>query len=92
MPRKDLYQLSLGCSNMIAIQPKTRQLLGINQQAYQALKASMSLNLRRQLLIAVCDNMAMQNRLATQLQQDLAESQSLAPSQLVAAKASTLEQ
>lgn len=58
---------------MIAIQPKTRQILGVNQQSYQALKASMSLNLRRQLLIAVCDNVAMQNQLAAQLESDLNE-------------------
>ena len=57
---------------MIAIQPKSRQILGTNQQAYQALKASMSLNLRRQLLIAVCDNVVLQNQLATQLEHDLA--------------------
>ena len=56
---------------MIATQPKTRQILGINQQAYQSLKASMSLNLRRQLLIAVCDNVVLQNQLATQLEKDL---------------------
>ncbi len=58
---------------MIAIQPKSRQILGTNQQAYQALKASMSLNLRRQLLIAVCDNVVLQNHLAAQLENDLAE-------------------
>ncbi|MEO1446816.1 MAG: hypothetical protein AAFV46_11410, partial [Cyanobacteria bacterium J06635_11] len=57
---------------MIAIQPKTRQILGVNQQSYQALKSSMALNLRRQLLIAVCDNVAMQNQLASQLETDLA--------------------
>ncbi len=57
---------------MIAIRPKSRQILGTNQQAYQALKASMSLNLRRQLLIAVCDNVVLQNQLATQLEYDLA--------------------
>lgn len=59
---------------MIAIQPKSRQLLGVNQQAYQALKSSISLNLRRQLLIAVCDDVRMQSLLATQLEKDLAQS------------------
>ena len=58
---------------MIAIQPKSRQLLGVNQQAYQALKSSISLNLRRQLLIAVCDDVRMQSLLATQLEKDLAQ-------------------
>ncbi|MEL6552170.1 MAG: hypothetical protein AAFQ63_01720 [Cyanobacteria bacterium J06621_11] len=56
-----------------AIQPKTRQILGVNQQAYQSLKASMSLNLRRQLLIAVCDNVVLQNQLSAQLERDLAQ-------------------
>ncbi len=63
---------------MIAIQPQSRQpqsrqLLGVNQQAYQALKASMSLDLRRQLLIAVCDNVVLQDQLAAQLERDLAK-------------------
>ncbi|MEL7495783.1 MAG: hypothetical protein AAGJ95_17725, partial [Cyanobacteria bacterium J06554_11] len=59
---------------MIAIQPKSRQILGVNQQAYQALKASLSLSLRRQLLIAVCDSVTLQEQLATQLETDLARS------------------
>lgn len=63
---------------MIAIQPQSRQLLGVNQQAYQSLKAAMSLNLRRQLLIAVCDNVAMQNQLAAQLQRDLVSGSAIA--------------
>ncbi|MEL7328263.1 MAG: hypothetical protein AAGJ69_00255 [Cyanobacteria bacterium J06559_1] len=63
---------------MIATQPKSRQILGINQQAYQSLRASMSLNLRRQLLIAVCDSVVLQNQLASQLEQDLAEKSWLA--------------
>jgi len=33
----------------------------------------MSLNLRRQLLVAVCDNVVLQNQLATQLENDLAQ-------------------
>ncbi len=64
---------------MIAIQPKSRQILGVNQQAYQALKTSMSLNLRRQLLVAVCDNVVLQNQLATQLENDLAQASWLPP-------------
>ena len=58
---------------MIATQPKSRQILGVNQQSYQSLKASMGLHLRRQLLIAVCDSVVMQNQLATQLEADLAK-------------------
>ncbi len=66
---------------MIATQPISRQILGVNQQAYQSLKSSLGLNLRRQLLIAVCDSVVMQNQLATQLEIDLAQTQT-APSQL----------
>ncbi|MGB3296429.1 MAG: tetratricopeptide repeat protein [Phormidesmis sp.] len=56
---------------MIAIQPQSRQILGVNQQSYQALKAAMGMNLRHQLLIAVCDDVRIQNQLATQLEVDL---------------------
>ncbi|MEL6813196.1 MAG: tetratricopeptide repeat protein [Cyanobacteria bacterium J06598_3] len=72
---------------MIAIQPKTRKILGFNQQSYQALKSSMALNLRRQLLIAVCDNVEMQNQLATQLERDLAKG---GPTSLDAAQLASL--
>jgi len=65
---------------MIATQPISRQILGVNQQSYQSLKSSMELNLRRQLLIAVCDSVVMQNQLATQLEADLAQTRT-APSQ-----------
>ena len=66
---------------MIATQPISRQILGVNQQSYQSLKSSMGLNLRRQLLIAVCDSVVMQNQLATQLEVDLAQART-APSQI----------
>ena len=56
---------------MIAVQPKSRQILGINQQAYQALRSALSLNLRRQLFIAVCDSVVLQEQLATQLENDI---------------------
>ena len=56
---------------MIAVQPKSRQILGINQQAYQSLKSALSLHLRRQLFIAVCDSVVLQEQLATQLEDDI---------------------
>ncbi len=56
---------------MIAFQPQSRQILGVNQQSYQALKTAVGLNLRCQLLIAVCDDVKMQNQLAAQLETDL---------------------
>ena len=54
-----------------SLEPKSRQVLGINQQAYQALRSALSLNLRRQLFIAVCDSVVLQEQLATQLEDDI---------------------
>ncbi|MDJ0703700.1 MAG: tetratricopeptide repeat protein [Leptolyngbyaceae cyanobacterium MO_188.B28] len=51
----------------------SRKILGLNQRTYQQLKLTFSLNLRRQLLIAVCDDIVLQKRLATQLEADLTE-------------------
>ncbi|MEO0458322.1 MAG: tetratricopeptide repeat protein [Cyanobacteria bacterium P01_A01_bin.114] len=48
-------------------------MLGINQRAYQTLKLSLSLNLRHQLLIAVCDNTILQDQLSTQLETEVAQ-------------------
>lgn len=45
--------------------------LGSNQQTYQQLKTALSLNLRRQIFIAVCDDLPLRDRLATQLQTEL---------------------
>ncbi|WP_206754688.1 MULTISPECIES: tetratricopeptide repeat protein [Cyanophyceae] len=42
--------------------------LGHNQEAYQELRLALQLNLRRQLLIAVCDDMALQEQLAQRLE------------------------
>jgi tetratricopeptide (TPR) repeat protein len=46
-------------------------LTGTNQQAYLRLRLALGLNLRRQLLIAVCDNLAIRNALAEKLAHDL---------------------
>ena len=51
----------------------SRKILGLNQRTYQHLKLTFSLNLRRQLLMAVCDDIVLQKRLATQLEADLTE-------------------
>ncbi|MBD0268350.1 MAG: hypothetical protein ICV77_08655 [Cyanobacteria bacterium Co-bin8] len=57
---------------MTAVIPlNSRTILGLNQEAYQQLRLALSLNLRRQLLIAVCDDAALQNELATRLEADL---------------------
>ena len=42
-----------------------------NQKTYQRLKLSLSLGLRRQLFIAVCDDLGLQNRLASRLHAEL---------------------
>ncbi|WP_155523572.1 tetratricopeptide repeat protein [Nodosilinea nodulosa] len=42
--------------------------LGHNQEAYQELRLALQLNLRRQLLIAVCDDAALQAQLAQRLE------------------------
>lgn len=46
--------------------------LGLNQQIYHRLKAALSLNLRRQIFVAVCDDLALRNRLAARLHTELA--------------------
>jgi hypothetical protein len=43
-----------------------------NQSVYLNLKLSLSLNLRRQIFLAVCDDLALRNRLAAQLYAELA--------------------
>ncbi|WP_421659085.1 hypothetical protein [Leptothermofonsia sp. ETS-13] len=50
----------------------SRTLSGLNQSVYQRLKNSLSLNLRRQIFLAVCDDLALRNRLAAQLYAELA--------------------
>ncbi|MEA5450155.1 hypothetical protein VB780_16360 [Leptolyngbya sp. CCNP1308] len=56
--------------------------LGHNQEAYQELRLALQLNLRRQLLIAVCDDLALQEQLAQRLETNfspLPETVPLAP-------------
>ncbi len=50
-----------------------RTILGLNQQTYQRLKVALSLKLRRQVFIAVCDDLPLRDRLAAQLQADLSK-------------------
>lgn len=59
---------------MVATQLKSRQVLGLNQRQYEGLKTALQLNLRRQLLIAVCDSDTLQTQLVKRLQSDLATS------------------
>ena len=57
---------------MVATQLKSRKVLGLNQRQYEELKTVLQLNLRRQLLIAVCDSDTLQAQLVARLQSDLA--------------------
>lgn len=54
-----------------AISLNSQTFLGHNQATYQELRAALQLHLRRQLLIAVCDNSGLQERFAHQLEADL---------------------
>lgn len=47
-------------------------LLGPNQATYERLRTALSLDLRRQIFIAVCDDLPLRDRLAMQLQTELA--------------------
>jgi hypothetical protein len=51
--------------------------LGLNQQTYERLKAALNLGLRRQVFIAVCDDLLLRDRLAVQLQADLTHSETV---------------
>ncbi|MDX2212041.1 MAG: tetratricopeptide repeat protein [Oculatellaceae cyanobacterium bins.114] len=48
-----------------------RKILGLNQQTYQRLRLALSLNLRRQIFVAVCDDLDLRDRLAARLIEDL---------------------
>lgn len=63
--RLSLVESTLSDSN-------SQSLSGFNQSVYQRLKKSLSLNLRRQIFLAVCDDLALRNRLAAQLYAELA--------------------
>ncbi|WP_416665857.1 tetratricopeptide repeat protein [Egbenema bharatensis] len=55
--------------------------IGLNQQIYQQLKLSLGLNLRRQIFIAVCDDLNLRDRLAVQLQNEIGQSANHSPGQ-----------
>ncbi len=62
---------------MVATQLRSRKVLGLNQRQYEGLKTSLQLNLRRQLLIAVCDSDSLQAQLVNRLQSDVATAESI---------------
>ncbi|MGB3615772.1 MAG: hypothetical protein WBA10_18395, partial [Elainellaceae cyanobacterium] len=48
-----------------------RQSVDLNAKIYNRLKAALRLNLRRQIFVAVCDDLALRDRLADQLQKEV---------------------
>lgn len=67
---------------MVVTELPSRQVLGLNQRTYQRLKLTLQLNLKRQLLIAVCDDIPLRDRLAAQLETDITASAATAASNL----------
>lgn len=55
------------------LNPTSQSVVAHNQQIYQQLKLALSLHLRRQLFIAVCDNINLRNQLAVKLHAELSE-------------------
>lgn len=49
-----------------------QQISGLNQKTYARLKMSLRLNLRRQIFLAVCDDLELRNHLVANLQMELA--------------------
>ncbi|NJO09119.1 MAG: hypothetical protein HC873_05025 [Leptolyngbyaceae cyanobacterium SL_1_1] len=56
---------------MVVTELPSRQILGLNQRTYQRLKLTLQLSLKRQLLIAICDDMSLRDRLVMQLETDV---------------------
>lgn len=65
-----------------------RTLLGLNQQSYDRLKTALGLNLRRQIFVAVCDDLLLRDRLAVQLQSELSDVGTSTPSTALSASPS----
>lgn len=52
------------------VQALSRAVVDFNQKTYQRLKAALELNLRRQIFVAICDDLILRDRLATQLEEE----------------------
>lgn len=59
-------------TSMTVTDTASHQVSSWNRQTYQRLKIALSLGLRRQLFVAVCDDLSLRNRLAGKLQTELA--------------------
>lgn len=60
---------------MIATDTATQKISSWNRQTYQRLKLALNLDLRRQLFVAVCDDLSLRNRLAGKLHAELGGSE-----------------
>lgn len=58
-------------TSMIVTDATSHKVSSWNRQTYQRLKLALSLNLRRQIFVAVCDDLSLRNRLASQLHHEL---------------------
>jgi tetratricopeptide (TPR) repeat protein len=58
-------------TSMIATDTASQKVSSWNRQTYQRLKLALTLGLRRQLFIAVCDDLSLRNRLAGKLHNEL---------------------
>jgi hypothetical protein len=56
---------------MIVTDTASHKVSSWNRQTYQRLKLALSLGLRRQLFVAVCDDLSLRNRLAGKLHAEL---------------------
>ncbi|MEB3337040.1 MAG: hypothetical protein VKJ46_06230 [Leptolyngbyaceae bacterium] len=55
------------------IDPASQKISSLNWQIYQRLKLALGLGLRRQIFVAVCDDLTLRNLLAARLQAELAD-------------------
>jgi hypothetical protein len=64
---------------MTATDTASHKVSSWNRQTYQRLKLALSLGLRRQIFVAVCDDLSLRNRLAGQLHAELGATSAKAP-------------
>jgi tetratricopeptide (TPR) repeat protein len=63
--------VALSSTSKIVIDTAAAQVSSWNRQTYQRLKLSLTLGLRRQIFVAVCDDLSLRNRLAGKLHAEL---------------------
>ena len=66
---------------MIVTDTASHKVSSWNRQTYQRLKLALSLGLRRQLFVAVCDDLSLRNRLAGKLHAELGATSTKSPSE-----------